>query len=228
VDAVEIHTQVGHRDAFECLWHAIRPHLSHLKLLAISCPYAPGVVDYLWELHGLMGPLPLPCLWQADGRPMSGDIGAGTTHLTLRYGQTLLDQGPPGFVQLAGGTNHHTATKLQEMAWPTAATPAAAEAISPAAVPAAPRSTFGGVAYGSAARRRLAPLLSAPGPAPGGEGGTVDKPLEQEPERLQGAVHQARSLVQPLKAIAPLRPPLSAAAARVAPISPSARVPPDP
>jgi hypothetical protein len=46
---------------------------------------------------------------------MSGDIGAGTTHAALRYGQALLASGPPGFVQLAGGTNHHTATKFQAL-----------------------------------------------------------------------------------------------------------------
>jgi hypothetical protein len=123
--------------------------------VAISCPYGPGVVDYLWDLYRYIGPLPIPLIWQADGRPMSGDIGGGTTHATLRYGQALLALGPPGFVQLAGGTNHHTATKLQAL---NRDRPGHPQSI-PASYPerAAPP-TFGGVAYGSYARR----LLSAP------------------------------------------------------------------
>jgi Fe-S-cluster-containing hydrogenase component 2 len=221
VDAVEIHTQVGHRAEFERLWQSIRPHLASLKLVAISCPYGPGVVDYLWDLYRYIGPLPIPLIWQADGRPMSGDIGAGTTHATLRYGQALLALGPPGFVQLAGGTNHHTATKLQAL---NRDRPGHPQSI-PASYPerAAPP-TFGGVAYGSYARRLLAPLLSELGQGEVPAGAMVprdrsspfgaakpttiaadvppaEQALEQVPELLYAAVCQARGLVAPLKGL---------------------------
>ena len=204
VDAVELHTQVGHRAEFEQLWQSIRPHLASLKLVAISCPYGPGVVDYLWKLHRYIGPLPIPLIWQADGRPMSGDIGAGTTHATLRYGQELLASGPPGFVQLAGGTNHHTVTKLQAL---NGDRPGRSRSI-PSSYPkrvAAP--TFGGVAYGSYARHLLGPLLSDLGQGDVTSGDITSPPslgeqaLEQVPELLYAAVCQARGLVAPLKGL---------------------------
>jgi hypothetical protein len=152
---------------------------------------------------------------------MSGDIGAGTTHAALRYGQALLASGPPGFVQLAGGTNHHTATKLQAL---NRDRPGHPQSI-PASYPerAAPP-TFGGVAYGSYARRLLAPLLSELGQGEVPAGAMVprdrsspfgaatpttiaadvppaEQALEQVPELLYAAVCQARGLVAPLKGL---------------------------
>ncbi len=116
VDAVEIHTQVGRLADFERLWQAIAPYLSQLKLVAISCPEGEGLIDYLWSLYDLISPLPCPLIWQTDGRPMSGDIGQGTTRAAVRLGQKVLAAGPPGYVQLAGGTNAHTVAKLRSLA----------------------------------------------------------------------------------------------------------------
>ncbi|MEB3267092.1 MAG: LdpA C-terminal domain-containing domain [Leptolyngbya sp.] len=202
VDAVELHTQVGHGDAFARLWQSIRPHLHGLKLLAISCPSAPGAVAYLWDLYRLMGPLPIPLIWQADGRPMSGDIGAGTTHAALRYGQELLAAGPPGFVQLAGGTNHHTALKLRQADW---AISLGSSPYSPRDRdrPAPPTPHFGGVAYGSYARRCLAPTLAQLTAIALASEGKAEPPLEQIPDLLYAAVHVARGLVSPLKGLEP-------------------------
>lgn len=159
VDAIEIHTQVGRYDQFMALWSALRPHRHHLSLIAISCPDHEAATDYLWQLYEGLQPLDLPLIWQTDGRPMSGDIGWGTTHATLRYARKALRSGPPGYVQLAGGTNDHTAAKLGDLA-PVAAP--AAEAIAtfphPRTMPPTPR--FGGVAFGSFARRLLHPILA--------------------------------------------------------------------
>ncbi len=220
VDAVEIHTQVGHSEQFQKLWQIIRPHTGALKLVSISCPYGPGVVDYLWTLYRWLEPLSMPLLWQADGRPMSGDIGVGTTHAALRYGQQLLDQGPPGYVQLAGGTNGHTVAKLRPLGWRTASQNSAS----------LPRPSFGGVAYGGYARQLLTPVLNQleagtcrPGSSDAGDldltGSGQNFPgissfsveqqrLEQRPDLLTQAVRQARGLVAPLKALAsaPLPP----------------------
>jgi Fe-S-cluster-containing hydrogenase component 2 len=113
IDAVEIHTQIGHEANFKRLWSKIAPKIQDLKLLAISCPYAPNVIDYLEELSSQINPISIPLIWQTDGRPMSGDIGMGTTRLTIKYAQQALNSNLSGYIQLAGGTNHHTASKLR-------------------------------------------------------------------------------------------------------------------
>ncbi|HBL14799.1 MAG TPA: 4Fe-4S ferredoxin, partial [Cyanobacteria bacterium UBA11162] len=53
--------------------------------------------------------------WQTDGRPMSGDIGIGATRAAVKLAQKVLAAGLPGYVQLAGGTNHHTVSKLKTL-----------------------------------------------------------------------------------------------------------------
>ncbi|HEY9298356.1 MAG TPA: LdpA C-terminal domain-containing domain, partial [Phormidium sp.] len=113
VDAVEIHTQVGRLADFQRLWGAIAPWINQLKVIAISCPDGEGLINYLWSLYDLMKPLPCELIWQTDGRPMSGDIGTGTTHAAIKLGQKVLAAGLPGYIQLAGGTNSHTVTKLK-------------------------------------------------------------------------------------------------------------------
>jgi Fe-S-cluster-containing hydrogenase component 2 len=113
VDALEIHTKVGHFIDFQRLWTAIAPWANRLKLLAISCPDDDGLIDYLWALHDLIWPLPCLLVWQTDGRPMSGDIGIGATRAAVKLSQKVLAAGLPGYVQLAGGTNAHTVMKLK-------------------------------------------------------------------------------------------------------------------
>jgi Fe-S-cluster-containing hydrogenase component 2 len=116
VNALELHTQVGHESEFQQLWQKIQPMLPHLKALAVSCPEEDGVLDYLNVLYELMQPLlPCPLIWQTDGRPMSGDIGDGATRATIKYGERVLRSPLLGFVQLAGGTNRHTVPKLKEL-----------------------------------------------------------------------------------------------------------------
>jgi Fe-S-cluster-containing hydrogenase component 2 len=113
VQALELHTQVGHEAEFQHLWRQVQPMLPHLKVLAVSCPDDEGVLEYLSILYKLMQPLPCPLIWQTDGRPMSGDIGDGATRATIKYGERVLRSQLPGFVQLAGGTNRHTVPKLK-------------------------------------------------------------------------------------------------------------------
>ncbi len=175
VQALEIHTQPHRYHAFRRLWQQVQPWVSHLKLLAISCPYGDGVIDYLRWLSDLIQPLPCELIWQADGRPMSGDIGAGTTRATIQFGQAILAANLPGFVQLAGGTNGHTVAKLRAMGLlpPTATTKAIA-----------------GVAYGSYARKRLAPFHTL-----------ADQPWQTVPHVLQAAVNEAAALIKPLKSV---------------------------
>lgn len=69
-------------------------------------------MDYLQKISDFISPLEIPLIWQTDGRPMSGDIGEGTTHLTIKYAQKLMNSNLKGFIQLAGGTNEYTIKKI--------------------------------------------------------------------------------------------------------------------
>lgn len=196
VDAVEIHTQVGRLSEFERLWQAIAPWVDQLKLIAISCPDGDGLIDYLWSLHNSITPLPCPLIWQTDGRPMSGDIGDGTTLATVKLGQKVLAAGLPGYVQLAGGTNSYTVPKLQ-----------AAKLLKRKRQKSAVRSQEGeertplaGIAYGSYARVLLSPILDQLETIEMNKSSVMPiVRLEENPELLWQAVELADSLVSQLK-----------------------------
>lgn len=170
VDAIEIHTQVGHLDAFRRLWSAIAPWIGNLKLIAISCPDGEGLIDYLWALHAMTSPLPCPLLWQLDGRPMSGDLGIGTTRAAVKLGQKVLAAGLPGYIQLAGGTNHHTVPKLKALGLLQSRQPSVKpHTTAPHTTAVEPldahssnykHSYIAGIAYGSYARTLLMPILN--------------------------------------------------------------------
>ncbi|MGF1520893.1 MAG: circadian clock protein LdpA [Leptolyngbyaceae cyanobacterium] len=207
VDAVELHTQVGRYDAFMSLWAAIQPYLAHLKLISVSCPGDDDVIDYLWQIHKGIQPISIPVIWQTDGRPMSGDIGKGTTHATIKFAQSMLQAGPPGFVQLAGGTNAHTVAKLSDLQ------PVASFSHGFTRDPGSAQPIFGGIAYGSYARHLMSPLLdklsltesefaSAFENHPRASRHAINNHLEAFPAYLTQAVQIARSLVSPLKTVA--------------------------
>jgi Fe-S-cluster-containing hydrogenase component 2 len=149
-DAIEIHTQLGREQDFARLWSSIVPHLSQLKLIAISCPDGEDLINYLRTLYEIVSPLPCPLIWQTDGRPMSGDIGAGATRAAIKLGEKVLAAKLPGYVQLAGGTNDRTVSKLN-----------AAGLLNDLRLPnkANQKSYIAGVAYGSYARVLLSPIL---------------------------------------------------------------------
>lgn len=187
-DALEIHTQVGQQAAFEHLWQTLSPQMGHLKLISISCPDGDGLIPYLTELQRLICPTTTgPTLvWQTDGRPMSGDIGRGTTHAAIRLAQKVLTAGLTGYVQLAGGTNQYTALKLKELGLLSSrqggrtADHTAHQTV---------HQTVAGIAYGSFARHLLM------------SGIEQTLYLEENPHTLWKAVELAESLVGPLKAV---------------------------
>ncbi|MEL6158025.1 MAG: LdpA C-terminal domain-containing domain [Cyanobacteria bacterium J06623_5] len=182
VEALEIHTQVGQFSEFQKLWQTIRPWVAHLQVISISCPDGEGLIDYLKALQRLMSlrALGIDLIWQTDGRPMSGDIGKGTTHAAVRLAQKVLAADLRGHIQLAGGTNQYTVLKLRELGlW----RPSNPRSIGPSMV--AP--FISGIAYGSYARRLLMTEIEQ------------THYLEEDPRALKAAVALARSLVMPVK-----------------------------
>ncbi|MCX7594260.1 MAG: 4Fe-4S binding protein [Fischerella sp.] len=204
VDAVEIHTQVGRLTEFRRLWQAISPWIERLKLIAISCPDGEGIIDYLHALYDAIAPCNCALIWQTDGRPMSGDIGDGTTLAAVKLGQKVLAAKLPGYVQLAGGTNSYTVAKLRAMGllrkWGDGEIARWGEDFTPSLQHPTTRSHIAGVAYGSYARVLLSPILEQL------EAREVNDTsvkttvrLEEEPELLWQAVRLAHSLVSQLK-----------------------------
>jgi Fe-S-cluster-containing hydrogenase component 2 len=184
IDAIEIHTQTGHLEDFRRLWSILAPVAHQLKLLAISCPDSDELILYLRSIHATISatyhphPLPFTLLWQTDGRPMSGDIGAGTTHAAIKLGEKVLAANLPGYVQLAGGTNHYTVPKLRERQL----------------LPPTSNKHVHGVAYGSYARVLLSPILDKLDLQDDNPG-----KLESHPDLLSSAVAIASELVGQLK-----------------------------
>ncbi|AFZ50641.1 circadian clock protein LdpA [Dactylococcopsis salina] len=191
IDAIEIHTQTGREEAFQRLWEALQPIIPQLKILAISCPDHPDLIPYLKTLSEKISPLPCPLIWQTDGRPMSGDLGKGTTRATVKLAQKVLAANLPGYVQLAGGTNEHTVTKLQSEQLLN----------SP---PHFPKSYVAGIAYGSFARSQLSSFLESleqlsHDDPPETKNNLSSLQLENHPSLLWKAVTQADALVSQLK-----------------------------
>jgi Fe-S-cluster-containing hydrogenase component 2 len=224
VAAVEIHTQVGRISEFQHLWLSISPWIDRLKLVAISCPDGDGLVEYLQSLYRLISPLKCPLIWQTDGRPMSGDIGDGTTLAAVKLSQKVLAAGLPGYVQLAGGTNSYTVAKLQALGLlklsqkSSERLPNEFGNISRVKVKSqnnydsrlptpdsrlpTPHSHISGVAYGSYARVLLSPILHQLEQMEVNQ--TNERAiarLEDVPELLWQAVELADSLVSQLKSM---------------------------
>ncbi len=198
VDALEIHTHVGEHAAFRDLWQTLQPWIGHLQIISISCPDGDGLINYLKDLQQIMKPpasalaedlkagaitlktQPFTVIWQTDGRPMSGDIGKGTTHAAIRLAEKVLQSDLLGYVQLAGGTNQYTVPKLRELGLLTHnrfRNDSLKEM----------RQPVSGIAYGSFARRLLMSFTDQ----------TLY--LEETPAMLWKAVAIAESLIAPLK-----------------------------
>ncbi|BAZ42942.1 4Fe-4S ferredoxin, iron-sulfur binding protein [Calothrix sp. NIES-4101] len=202
VDAVEIHTQVGRFAEFKRLWQAIEPHLKQLKLIAISCADGEGLIDYLHALYDLITPLESALVWQTDGRPMSGDIGDGTTVATVKLGQKVLAAKIPGYVQLAGGTNSYTVAKLKAMGLlrKDGTGNISLQNLSTSLHSPFPVSAISGVAYGSYARVLLSPVLEQlEAKEVKLTSATTTVRLEDDKELLWQAVNLAHSLVSQIK-----------------------------
>ena len=154
-EAVELHTQAGRQAGFAERVRQLQASGVPLRRLAVSCGLergaqgrgqASGAIDprplsarelaaELWQRHSLVRGAGFLPLWQLDGRPMSGDVGAGTARAAVTLLQAIRPWAPPGPLQLAGGTNAATLGLLPD------------------------RSAAAGVAFGGVARSLLQPLL---------------------------------------------------------------------
>jgi len=153
-DAIELHTQVGRHEAFAERLAQVRSAGVPLRRLAVSCGLEPAtgsalpprpvsvqeLARELWQRHGQVRAAGLRVLWQLDGRPMRGDVGAGTAHAAVRLWQQLAPLAPPGPLQLAGGTNSHSHALARRMA----------EEV---------RAPLAGIAFGGVSRSLLQPWL---------------------------------------------------------------------
>lgn len=174
-DAVELHTQPGRAAAFAGRVDQLVASGIPLRRVAVSAGLegtAQSPADLaaeLWLRFSLLRARGLRPLWQLDGRPMSGDVGAGTAHAAVRLAAAVLPLAPPGPVHLAGGTNASTLGHLQ-------ARPAL-------------RRQIAGVAFGGVARRLLQPLLL--------EAQARGRPLLADGDLWPEALALARGLVNP-------------------------------
>ena len=140
-DAVEIHTASGHDEGFSTLIQSLQQHNVPLRRLAVSSGLeghgvkADQFAGLLWRRYSRLRQAGYRPLWQLDGRPMSGDVGAGTARAAVRLWRAMRGLAPPGPLQLAGGTNAATL-----------------EFLHPSERPA-------GIAFGGVARRLLMPVL---------------------------------------------------------------------
>jgi hypothetical protein len=163
-DAIELHTRIGRAGAFAARLDQVRAAGIPVRSLAVSCglevegppptaaaaagealalrpeALADRLVDELWNRFAQLRAAGLMPLWQLDGRPMSGDVGAGTARSAVGLFLGVAQRLPPGPIQLAGGTNDHTLPLVQGLGLPW-------------------RAMVAGVAFGSVARARLQSLL---------------------------------------------------------------------
>jgi Fe-S-cluster-containing hydrogenase component 2 len=178
-DAVELHTRLGRSAAFAARLEQVLASGVPLRRLAVSCglegaepgacPTPADLARELGQRHRLLQRAGLAPIWQLDGRPMSGDVGAGTAHAAVRLLQAVAPLAPPGPLQLAGGTNDRTLPLVECLG-------AGAERVA-------------GVAFGSVARHRLQPLLL--------EAQARGRRLLDLPDLLPAALAAAEALVHP-------------------------------
>lgn len=100
-DAVELHTQPGREAAFAERVAQVVASGVQLQRLAVSAglegtAQSPAALAAeLWQRFTLLRAQGLRPLWQLDGRPMSGDVGAGTAHAAVKLAAAVLACAPP-------------------------------------------------------------------------------------------------------------------------------------
>ncbi|KAK1411739.1 hypothetical protein QVD17_32433 [Tagetes erecta] len=197
VDALEIHTNGRQTASFKELWNDLGDSVNHLRLVAVSLPYVgDSTVSMMNQLYSIIEHN-LCCLnlWQLDGRPMSGDIGRGATRESIAFARRLAfsNEKPPGFLQLAGGTNAHTVEGLKRLNLFQVPMISESRRCDSNAL-------IGGIAYGGYARKIVGRVLSDIQAEDGGATATATAiEIESYPDHLLMALIQAFTLVGGVK-----------------------------
>ncbi|KAI4344783.1 hypothetical protein L6164_011972 [Bauhinia variegata] len=198
VDAIEIHTSGRQTTLFKELWDALGDSVRHVRLIAVSLPNGgDSTLSSMNEMFSIMKPrLQSFNLWQLDGRPMSGDIGRGATRESIAFAVQLATakDRPPGFLQLAGGTNAHTINGLEKegLFQTTSITNHSYDATSTNSS----NALIAGVAYGGYARKIVGRVLRS---LQSQHGGTAC--IEDHPAYLLQALKEALALVGTVKLV---------------------------
>ncbi|XP_027931093.1 uncharacterized protein LOC114187149 isoform X1 [Vigna unguiculata] len=201
VDAMEIHTSGRQSTLFKQLWSALGDSVQNLKLIAVSLPNGgDSTISSMNYMFSIMKPnLQSFNLWQLDGRPMSGDIGRGATKESIAFAVQLAKakERPPGFLQLAGGTNAHTIEGLKkEGLFQTTISEYLHGDESAINSSDSPHALIGGIAYGGYARKIVGRVLRSMQSEHGGAAS-----IEDHSEYLLMALKEALALVGPVKCL---------------------------
>ncbi|KAF7806828.1 4Fe-4S ferredoxin - iron-sulfur binding protein [Senna tora] len=200
VDAIEIHTSGRQTSLFKELWSALGDSVGYLRLIAVSLPNAgDSTISTMNEIFSIMKPnLQSFNLWQLDGRPMSGDIGRGATKESIAFAVQMANARvrPPGFLQLAGGTNAYTIDGLKKegLFQTPSVNKYSDNATSTNGSANSSQALIGGVAYGGYARKIVGRALRAMQSQHG-----VAACVEDHPQHLLVALEEALALVGPFK-----------------------------
>lgn len=182
VDSIEIHTSAGQLDSFRELCNNLSEAAKKLKLISVSLPdLGDSTIHAMKAMYSVMRPfLQSYNLWQLDGRPMSGDIGKGATKEAVAFSARMAADGnrPPGFLQLAGGTNSHTIDILKRKSL-------------------FQTTSISGVAYGGYARKVVGKILHKMFVLQ--DSHLASLYIEQFPCYLLEALEEAVALVGPIK-----------------------------
>ena len=179
-DAVELHTSPGRAAAFSARVAQLQASALPLARVGVSCGLEGNgatperLAAELWQRFAVLRQAGFLPLWQLDGRPMSGDIGAGTAHAAIRLLERVAPLAPPGPLQLAGGTNGHSLDRLNRR---------------PRLHNGVAQPPVAGIAFGGVARRLLQPFLL--------EAEQRRCRLLDEPSLWTAALAEARQLVGP-------------------------------
>ncbi|KAG5011719.1 hypothetical protein JHK86_023980 [Glycine max] len=201
VDAMEIHTSGRQSTLFKELWSALGESVGYLKLIAVSLPNGgDSTISSMNKMFSIMKPnLQSFNLWQLDGRPMSGDIGRGATKESIAFAVQLAKakERPPGFLQLAGGTNAHTIDGLKkEGLFQTTISEYLHDDTSTTSSSDSSHALISGIAYGGYARKIVGRILRSMQSQHGAAAS-----IEEHPQHLLMALKEALALVGPIKCL---------------------------
>eukprot|EP00871_Galdieria_phlegrea_P005012 jgi/Galph1/5511/GphlegSOOS_G4190.1 len=182
INAIEIHTRAQSIEHFQHLWSHIHS-ITNLSLVAVSFPDSGELLEpFLRQVESMIctKEKKYDIIWQTDGRPMSGDLGKGTTWPCVKLAKKVLTFGLDGYVQCSGGVNDYTVSLLTSLDLLKSNRMSSS------------RKTVSGVAFGSYVRKEIMKIFQQ---------GLYDcaSPVESLP-CFEEAWKKAFNIIKPMKA----------------------------